>query len=102
MSGPSRAAMIAVAGALVLTASVPARAQGIDFANVELRTKQIAPHAYTLMGSPGADPSHPEATGRRIGEFDGPAESPWPTLNTRRLQTRCWPRSASWSIRRTL
>jgi cyclase len=60
------------AAALVILASVGGRAQGIDFAQTEILTRQIAPNFYVLSGSAGVDPGHPEAAGGKIGLLVGP------------------------------
>src|SRR6202795_4473118 len=56
--------------ALVLSAS--ARAQGPDYAKIEILTEKIAPNLYILSGSAGADPGHQDAAGGRIGVLAGP------------------------------
>ena len=61
----------ALAAVLLLT-SLLAQAQGIDFPKTELLTQQLAPDFYTLTGSPGSDPGHPEGAGGRIGVLVGP------------------------------
>lgn len=48
------------------------QAQGIDFSKTELLTQQLAPDFYTLSGSAGVDPGHPEGAGGRIGVLVGP------------------------------
>jgi glyoxylase-like metal-dependent hydrolase (beta-lactamase superfamily II) len=45
---------------------------GTNFAKIEFKTEKLAPHFYTLTGSAGADPVHPEAAGGRIGFLEGP------------------------------
>lgn len=62
---------LSLAAVLLLTASL-ASAQGIDFGKTELLTEQLAPDFYTLTGSPGVDPGHPEGAGGRIGVLVGP------------------------------
>ncbi|MDB6013212.1 MAG: Glyoxylase, beta-lactamase superfamily [Gammaproteobacteria bacterium] len=62
---------LALAAVLLLTAAL-ARAQGINFPKTELLTQQLAPHFYTLTGSPGVDPGHLEGAGGRIGVLVGP------------------------------
>lgn len=49
-----------------------AQAQGIDFDKTAFTAQQLAPNVYTLTGSPGTDPGHPEAAGGRIGFIAGP------------------------------
>ena len=71
MSTIMQSAGVAVAAVIVLS-SVGARAQGIDFARVEIQTRQIAPNFYVLTGSADVDPGHPEAAGGRIGVLVGP------------------------------
>jgi len=53
-------------------APLPAGAQLIDFAKVEILAEQIGPNVYMLSGSSGLDPSHPDAAGGRIGVLAGP------------------------------
>src|SRR5712691_10283082 len=48
------------------------RAQGIDYAKIEILTEKIAPNLYMLSGSAGADPGHQDAAGGRIGVLAGP------------------------------
>jgi cyclase len=49
-----------------------ARAQMMDFNNVEIVTAQLGPNVYMLTGSAGLDPSHEDAAGGRIGVLAGP------------------------------
>ena len=49
----------------------PPRLPGIDYAQVHFATQQLAPNLYTLTGSAGPDPGHPEAAGGRIGVLVG-------------------------------
>src|SRR3974377_147054 len=60
----------AVAAAFVTNA--PGRAQGIDYAHIEIETEKIAPNLYMLSGSAGLDPAHQDAAGGRIGVLAGP------------------------------
>jgi cyclase len=57
---------IALATALSL-ANALVNAQGIDFPKTVFLTEQLAPNFYTLTGSAGVDPGHPEGAGGRIG-----------------------------------
>jgi cyclase len=57
---------------VLLASATLAQAQGINFAQTQLQTQQLAPGFYTLTGSPAADPGHPEAAGGRIGVLVGP------------------------------
>lgn len=50
----------------------PPRLPGIDYAGVQFATQKLAPSLYTLTGSAGPDPGHPEAAGGRIGVLVGP------------------------------
>jgi cyclase len=50
----------------------PPRFPGIDYAQVQFATQQLAPNVYTLTGSAGPDPGHPEGAGGRIGVLIGP------------------------------
>jgi glyoxylase-like metal-dependent hydrolase (beta-lactamase superfamily II) len=52
--------------------SLPTHFPGIDYAKAQIITRKIAPGFYTLTGSSGVDPGHPEAAGGRIGVFVGP------------------------------
>jgi cyclase len=61
--------LVALAAAAL---SVSARAQGLDFARIEITTEQIAPNLYMLSGSAGLDPAHEDAAGGRIGVLAGP------------------------------
>jgi cyclase len=45
---------------------------GIDYAAVKITAEKVAPGIYTLTGSPGSDPGHPEAAGGRSGALVGP------------------------------
>jgi len=63
---PAIAVMFAICGTSV------ARADGIDYDKVDFTVRQLAPNFYTLTGSPGVDPGHPEAAGGRIGVLVGP------------------------------
>ncbi len=56
--------------AVALSAS--ARAQGRDYSKIEFTAEQVAPNLYMLSGSAGADPSHQDAAGGRIGLLTGP------------------------------
>jgi cyclase len=58
--------------AMSLLASAGIEAQGINFAKAELLTEQLGPNVYTLTGSAGVDPGHPEAAGGRITVLTGP------------------------------
>jgi glyoxylase-like metal-dependent hydrolase (beta-lactamase superfamily II) len=57
---------------LEIALSVTARAQGIDYAKIEIETEKIAANLYMLSGSAGADPGHQDAAGGRIGILAGP------------------------------
>ncbi|MFJ5295465.1 MBL fold metallo-hydrolase [Pseudomonas sp. NPDC088368] len=46
--------------------------QHIDFDKINFTTTQLAPNVYALTGSPGMDPSHPDAAGGRVGVLVGP------------------------------
>jgi cyclase len=48
------------------------RAQGIDYAKIEILTEKVGPNLYLLSGSAGADPGHEDAAGGRIGVLAGP------------------------------
>jgi len=48
------------------------RAQGIDYAKIEILTEKIGPNLYILSGSAGSDPGHEDAAGGRIGVLAGP------------------------------
>ncbi|HEY4143500.1 MBL fold metallo-hydrolase [Pinirhizobacter sp.] len=50
---------------------LPAHSPGIDYADAQILTQKVAPGFYTLTGSPGVDPGHPEGAGGRIGIFVG-------------------------------
>ena len=66
-----RFTLLAVAAAgISLSASV--RAQGIEYAKIEILTEKLAPNLYVLSGSAGADPGHEDAAGGRIGVLAGP------------------------------
>ena len=56
--------------AVALSAS--AWAQGRDYSKIEITAEKITPNLYMLSGSAGADPSHQDAAGGRIGELAGP------------------------------
>jgi len=59
-------------GAILLLTAMLAPAQGINFPKTEILTQQLAPGFYTLTGSSGVDPGHPEGAGGRIGVLVGP------------------------------
>ena len=59
---------LSVAAAL----SSGARAQGIQYDKIEIRTEKIAPNLYMLSGSENVDPGHPDGAGGRIGVLAGP------------------------------
>ena len=59
-------------GLAVAPVSMGAFAQNIDFNKVEILTEQLGPNVYMLTGSSGADPSHEDAAGGRIGVLAGP------------------------------
>ena len=56
--------------AVVLSAS--SWAQGRDYSKIEITAEKITPNLYMLSGSAGADPSHQDAAGGRIGVLAGP------------------------------
>src|ERR1017187_9424864 len=56
--------------AVALSAS--AWAQGRDYSKIEITAEKITPNLYMLSGSAGADPSHQDAAGGRIGLLAGP------------------------------
>jgi cyclase len=60
--------------ALLVAAAIPAsaRAQGIQYDKIEIKTDKVAPNLYMLSGSEGADPGHPDGAGGRIGVLTGP------------------------------
>jgi len=60
----------AVTAILFLTTAL-GRAQGVDFPKTRILTEQLAPNFYTLTGSAGVDPGHPEGAGGRIGVLVG-------------------------------
>ena len=66
----ARQAILFVLAASALSWSV--RAQGIDYARIEILTEKLAPNLYILSGSAGADPGHEDAAGGRIGVLAGP------------------------------
>lgn len=47
-------------------------AAGINYSEVRFLTEKLAPNVYTITGSPGADPGHPEGAGGRMGVLFGP------------------------------
>ena len=61
-----------VVATLAVSLTSWARAQGIDYAKIEILTEKIAPNLYMLSGSAGADPGHEDAAGGRIGVLAGP------------------------------
>jgi cyclase len=48
------------------------QAQGIAYDKTEFVTNKLSDNIYTLTGSPGVDPGHPEGAGGRIGLLVGP------------------------------
>ena len=66
-----RTAELSLVFAAAVIANTPARAQGIDYAHIEIETQKIAPNLYMLSGSAGADPGHQDAAGGRIGILAG-------------------------------
>src|SRR3982074_514425 len=67
-----KSARLLLVALAMATLSVSARAQGLDFARIEITTEQIAPTLYMLSGSAGIDPAHEDAAGGRIGVLAGP------------------------------
>jgi cyclase len=59
---------------LLVAAAIPAsaRAQGIQYDKIEIKTDKVAPNLYMLSGSEGVDPGHPDGAGGRIGVLAGP------------------------------
>ena len=70
-SGKRRCLAWLVALAPVLATSA-VQAQGIAYAKIELSAQGVAPNVYTLTGTPGVDPVHPDAAGGRIVVLVGP------------------------------
>ena len=52
--------------------SAAAQAQAIAYDKTEFITNKLSENVYTLTGSPGVDPGHPEGAGGRIGLLVGP------------------------------
>ena len=69
MRTATQSSLVVVAAVVV---SLSARAQGIDYAKIEILTEKMAPNLYMLSGSAGADPGHEDAAGGRIGVLAGP------------------------------
>jgi cyclase len=67
-----KSAWLLSAGLVAAALATAARAQGIDFAKIELIPQQLAPNLTILTGSAGADPGHEDAAGGRIGVLAGP------------------------------
>jgi cyclase len=63
--------MARVSAVALLAFSALVHAQGIEFDKVRIITQKLAPNVYSLQGSPGVDPGHPEAAGGRIGMLVG-------------------------------
>ncbi len=61
-----------VVATLAVSLTSWARAQGIDYGKIEIKTEKIATNLYILSGSSGADPGHEDAAGGRIGVLAGP------------------------------
>jgi glyoxylase-like metal-dependent hydrolase (beta-lactamase superfamily II) len=61
-----------IVAVVAVSCSAWVHGQGIDYANIEILTEQIAPNLYILSGSAGADPGHQDAAGGRIGVLAGP------------------------------
>lgn len=51
--------------------SGPARLPPIPFDKISMITTRLTPHFYTITGSAGVDPGHPEAAGGRVGVLVG-------------------------------
>jgi glyoxylase-like metal-dependent hydrolase (beta-lactamase superfamily II) len=58
--------------AAVLALSAGARAQGIQYDKIEIKTEKVTPNLYMLSGSENVDPGHPDGAGGRIGVLTGP------------------------------
>jgi glyoxylase-like metal-dependent hydrolase (beta-lactamase superfamily II) len=69
-SGNPGASALAAAAAAIQQGG--AALVGIDYANIEILTQQLAANVYALTGSPDIDPGHPEAAGGRVGVLVGP------------------------------
>src|SRR5712691_1897820 len=54
------------------TGSPAVNPQPIDWARIDFLTDNIAPNFYTLTGSAGVDPGHPDGAGGRMGVLVGP------------------------------
>jgi cyclase len=73
--------MLASAGAVKAQGQAGSRGQSgpaklpvpppIPFDKISMITTRLTPHFYTLTGSPGVDPGHPEAAGGRVGVLVG-------------------------------
>lgn len=65
----SQIALLALVG---IALCAEARAQAIAYDKTEFITNKLSENVYTLTGSPGVDPGHPEGAGGRIGLLVGP------------------------------
>ena len=65
----SEIALLALVGVALC---VGARAQAIAYDKTEFITTRLSENVYTLTGSSGVDPGHPEGAGGRIGLLVGP------------------------------
>jgi cyclase len=65
----SQVVFVALVGA---TLCAGARAQGIAYDKTQFITTKLSDNVYTLTGSSGVDPGHPEGAGGRIGLLVGP------------------------------
>src|SRR5215469_3804811 len=73
MNSASRKHLVLTTVLLAAALTPPwARAQIINFSDTRILTQQLAPGFYTLTGSAGVDPGHPEGAGGRIGVLVGP------------------------------
>jgi cyclase len=67
----ARPSSLLIASAVAICWSARAKAQGIDYAKIEILTEKLGANLYMLSGSAGSDPGHEDAAGGRIGVLAG-------------------------------
>lgn len=67
-----RLSQVAVLTLVGVALCAEAGSQAIAYDNTEFITNKLSESVYTLTGSPGVDPGHPEGAGGRIGLLVGP------------------------------
>jgi cyclase len=72
MKLPKQFSQVALLAPLAAALCAGARAQAIAYDKTEFIANKLTENVYTLTGSAGVDPGHPESAGGRIGLLVGP------------------------------